>query len=338
MMRERIIGRATDVYKTFDPEVEQKLLALHMKAVVEYVPEDQWPAFASTLKTKYQGDADKYAADLFKKSAMVSLEKVTALVNGSKGAKMKEDPIVALVMDLDAAYAKVAAAAAQAQAGLARANRLYVAGTMAMLPDRKFYPNANSTMRFTYGQVLAYEPKDGVKFDFLTTLDGVMEKEDPNNDEFVVHPRLKELHKQKDFGRYAENGKLPCSFISNNDITGGNSGSPVINAYGHLIGTAYDGNWEAMSGDIAFEPEYQRTISVDIRYTLFIIDKFAGAKRLVDEMTLVERVPEIKAPEPSIVLPPTMTLPKNPDAAPTKPVAKPAAKAGAKSNAAKAKK
>lgn len=334
MMRERMTGRLAEVYKTFDPEVEQNLLALHMKAITEFVPEDQWPAFAKVLKDKYKGDADKFAAELFKKSQVVSLEKVTALLNQSKGAKIKADPIVMLVSELDAAYAKVAAGAAQVQAGLARANRLYVAGTMSMMPNRKFYPNANSTMRMTYGQVLAYEPKDGVKYNHLTTLDGVMEKEDPNNDEFVVPARLKELYKSKDYGRYAENGKLPLSFISNNDITGGNSGSPVINAHGHLIGTAYDGNWEAMSGDIAFEPELQRTISVDIRYTLFIIEKFAGAKHLVDEMTLVERVPEIKAPEPSIELPATMKLPANMDAAPgTKPAVKPGAKPASKTKA-----
>jgi len=130
---------------------------------------------------------------------------------------------------------------------------------------------------------------DAVHYNYITTLKGVMEKEDPDNWEFVVPEKLKELYQNKDFGQYAmANGEMPVAFLSTNDITGGNSGSPVINGKGHLIGTAFDGNWEAMSGDIVFEPELQRTISVDIRYTLFIIDKYAGAKHLIDEMTIIK--------------------------------------------------
>ena len=152
--------------------------------------------------------------------------------------------------------------------------------------------DANSTMRFTYGNVLSYKPADAVNYDFFTTLEGVMQKEVVTNDknhEFYVPQKLKDLYKAKDYGPYArkEDGKLPVGFLSNNDITGGNSGSPVINAFGELIGTAFDGNWEAMSGDIYFEPNIQRTISVDIRYALFIIDKYAGAKHLIDEMNVV---------------------------------------------------
>ncbi|HUW06646.1 MAG TPA: S46 family peptidase, partial [Williamwhitmania sp.] len=138
------------------------------------------------------------------------------------------------------------------------------------------------------GQVLDYYPMDAVHYDYKTTLKGVMEKEDPENPEFVVPAKLKELYNAKDYGPYGDKGVMPVNFITNNDITGGNSGSPVINGKGQLIGTAFDGNWEAMSGDIAFEPELQRTICLDVRYTLFIIDKFAGAKRLIDEMTIVK--------------------------------------------------
>jgi hypothetical protein len=153
----------------------------------------------------------------------------------------------------------------------------------------KFYaPDANFTMRCTYGNVLDYSPADAVRYDHVTTIEGIMQKEDPKNDEFIVPKKLKELYEKKDYGRYAMNGTLPVAFLSNTDITGGNSGSPVINGNGELIGTAFDGNWEAMSGDIAFEPQLQRTISVDIRYTLFIIEKFAGATNLIKEMTIVE--------------------------------------------------
>jgi len=129
---------------------------------------------------------------------------------------------------------------------------------------------------------------DAVHYDFLTTLEGVMEKEDPDNWEFVVPEKLKELYKAKDYGRYGVNGKMPVAFITTNDITGGNSGSPVLNAKGELIGCAFDGNWEAMSGDIVFENQLQRCINVDIRYVLFIVDKYAGATRLINEMKIVQ--------------------------------------------------
>jgi hypothetical protein len=171
----------------------------------------------------------------------------------------------------------------------AKGHRLYVAGIMEMNEGQPMYPDANFTMRLTYGQVQDYYPRDAVHYNYITTLKGVMEKEDPDNWEFVVPEKLKELYMAEDYGPYAmDNGEMPVAFITNNDITGGNSGSPIINGKGHLIGCAFDGNWEAMSGDIIFEPDYQRCIGVDIRYVLFIIDKYAGAKHLVDEMTLVK--------------------------------------------------
>ena len=158
-----------------------------------------------------------------------------------------------------------------------------------MQPEKLFYPNANSTMRLTYGNVLPYDPRDGVTYHYTTTIDGLMAKEDPSNFEFNVDPRMKELWMKKDYGQYADaNGNLTVNFLSNNDITGGNSGSPVINGDGQLIGTAFDGNWEAMSGDLYFEPNIQRTISVDIRYTLWIVDKCYGATNLIEEMNIVK--------------------------------------------------
>ena len=155
------------------------------------------------------------------------------------------------------------------------------------------YPDANSTMRLTYGEVLPYSPRDAVEYDYITTMDGIMQKEDPNNWEFVVPQKLKDLYAKEDYvntkyGSYAlENGKMPVAFISNNDITGGNSGSPILNAKGELVGLAFDGNWEAMSGDVIFEPSLQRCINVDIRYVLFIIDTFGGAGYLRDAIKRV---------------------------------------------------
>ena len=171
------------------------------------------------------------------------------------------------------------------------AHKTWVEGVLQMKKTngQPIYPDANSTLRLTYGKIGSYEPADGKEYLYYTTLKGVMEKEDPNNPEFVVPAKLKELYQTKNYGRYAlPNGEMPTCFLTTNDITGGNSGSPMMNSRGELIGLAFDGNWEAMSGDIAFEPDVQRTIGVDVRYVLFVIDKFAGADWLLDEMTLVK--------------------------------------------------
>ena len=174
---------------------------------------------------------------------------------------------------------------------LTKGHRLYIAGVREMNPDKNFAPDANSTMRLSYGSVQDYYPADAIHYEYFTTMDGIMQKEDPDNWEFIVPAKLKELYQDKDFGQYGKDGVMNVCFLTNHDITGGNSGSPVINANGELIGLAFDGNWEAMSGDIAFEPELQRTINVDIRYVMFIIDKFAGANNLIEEMTIVTEKP-----------------------------------------------
>ena len=191
--------------------------------------------------------------------------------------------------DIFEMYRVLSDLSAEKQELLDKGNRLFVAGLMEMQPDKKFYPDANSTLRLTYGQVLDYEPRDGVIYNYYTTSDGYLEKEIPGDDEFHVPERMKELLLAKNFDRYANNeGELVTCFITNNDITGGNSGSPVMNGNGELIGVAFDGNWEAMSGDIAFEPELQRCINVDIRFVLWVIDIYAGATHLIDEMEIVE--------------------------------------------------
>lgn len=294
---DEVKGALDAFYKDYNMPTDKKLLAAMFEMYYKLAPADQHPAVLTMIADKYQKDFGKYADYVFSKSRFTSKDKALALIAMNSADSISKDPAYqAITSILETFRGKVAPALRAANGSMERGNRLYVEGTMEFQKDkRKFYPNANSTMRMTYGKVLDYVPRDGAYYNYFTTLDGIMEKEDNTNEEFVVPKRLRELYEKKDYGQYAENGVLKVAFISNNDITGGNSGSPVINAKGELIGCAFDGNWEAMSGDIAFEPAMQRTISVDIRYVLFIIDKYAGATHLVNEMTLVRNTPAKKA-------------------------------------------
>ena len=232
---------------------------------------------------------DAMVDDIYNKSIFASLNNLKAWLEGMDEDVLSEDPGAKLASNFIMTYYSRREGDKDVSEKMSKGYRLYADGLRKAFPEKIFYPDANSTPRMSWGLVGSYEPQDGKRYNYITTLDGVMQKENPNDEEFIVPTRLKQLWASNDYGPYAdENGKLVVNFISNNDITGGNSGSPVINGDGHLIGTAFDGNWEAMSGDIFFEDELQRTISVDIRYILFLIDKYAGAKHLVDEMTIIE--------------------------------------------------
>jgi hypothetical protein len=287
-MIQRLKDGAKDYFKDYNLPTDRKLFAAMMEKFHKDIDASQQPALLRDIASKYKGDFDIYAEDVFEKSIFTSLDKVNALLEKPSAKKIMNDPAFVNYRAFDEMASQLREKTAAASTMLNRANRLFIAGMMEMKPEKKFYPDANFTMRLTYGTVQDYFPADAVRYDYFTTLSGVMEKEDPNNWEFVVPEKLKELYKNKDFGRYGDDGVMHTCFLTNHDITGGNSGSPVINARGELIGLAFDGNWEAMSGDIAYEPELQRTINVDIRYVLFIIDKFAGAGHLVDEMKVVK--------------------------------------------------
>jgi len=288
--------RAERHFKDYNAPTDQKTTAALMKLYKEDVPASLQPDVFASIEKKYKNNFDKYAADMFSKSIFADEAKLDAFLIKPNLKVLKKDPAYIAAMSFINQYrADVAPKLREIYGQLGKGNRLYVAGLREMNPNKKYYPNANSTMRVTYGSVLDYFPRDAVYYNYFTTLDGVMEKEDPTNDEFIVPEKLKTLYKNKDYGRYGQDGKLNVCFLTTNDITGGNSGSPVINGNGELIGIAFDGNWEAMSGDIAFEPELQRTIVVDIRYVLFIIDKYAGASHLVDEMTLIQGKSNAKA-------------------------------------------
>ncbi len=280
-------------FKDYNAAIDQKLLGEMLTMYYNDVDKEYHPAVLTEIHDKYKGDFHKFAAKYFKKSGFTSKEKVVAYMAKFKTKKFKKDLVYRLSTEFIQMYVQKIMMPAQMHISkYDQGMRLFVDGLRKMNPGKTYASDANSTMRLTYGNVLPYSGKDAINYDFKTTLRGVMEKEvitTNKTHEFYVEKRLKELYKNKDYGQYAnEDGTMPCGFLTNNDITGGNSGSPVINGKGELIGTAFDGNWEAMSGDIYFEPNLQRTISVDIRYTLFIIDKFAGAKHIVDEMTLVK--------------------------------------------------
>ncbi len=301
---------AVNYFKNYHQPTDEKITAAMMKLFQEDVPADQQPAYMTTIADKYKGDYTKYAAFLFKKSVFASPDKVNELLDKPSAKKIENDPAYLAFKAFLDKYRELRDETAKASDELDRGNRFFIAGLREMEPNKKFYPDANFTMRMTYGTVEDYYPADAVHYNYYTTLEGVMEKEDPSNPEFVVPQTLKDLYKAKDYGQYGEDGQMHTCFISNLDITGGNSGSPVMNGNGELIGLAFDGNWEAMSGDIAFEPELQRTIAVDIRYVLFIIDKFAGAKNLISELTLVKDSPKVQQNVP-VFKPEMETAPVN---------------------------
>ena len=287
MLMEAAAAQAETMYTERNMDIEFETVEEVLKMYLTDVSAAQRLGILNSLSP---ASVKVFMSRVKKYSIFASKEKYEAFMKNFSADEMRKDPLFILVKDLDDSYQKAMSKASVKEANdkLARGNRLFVKAVREMQPNKKFYPNANSTMRLTYGNVLAYEPRDAVKYDYYTTIDGMMAKEDDTNPEFFVDKRMKEVWQKKDYGQYGENGKLVVNFLTNNDITGGNSGSPCINGNGELIGTAFDGNWEAMSGDIYFEPNIQRTIVCDIRYVLWIMDKCYGATNLVNEMKLVK--------------------------------------------------
>lgn len=288
-VKEPMLKIANEHFKDYYAPLDKKIFAALLKMYYEDIPKQLHPSVFSQIEKKYKGNFDKYADAVFQKSIFADEAKMKEFMANPTAAALEKDPGFATMSSILGDFRQIVGPyLGNVYSRLDATNNLYLKAILEMRKDEKLYPDANFTMRLTYGTVQDYYPRDGVKYLYLTTLNGVISKNDPDNPEFVVPDKLIELYNKKDFGRYGINDSMPVCFITNNDITGGNSGSPVMNAKGHLIGCAFDGNWEAMSGDIIFEPELQRTISVDIRYILFIIDKFANAGHLIDEMTIAQ--------------------------------------------------
>ncbi len=279
-------------FKNYNENTDKKIFAELMKIYFEDCDVKFQPEYFEKIKKKYKGDFQKFAEDTYNKSFMSSIEKASAFLNAKviHIKKIEKDPAYILAENIYNNYIK------NIQNQLVTLNektdslyRIYMKAIMEMQPDKRFYPDANSTLRVTYGKVNDYFPKDAVQYLHYTTIEGIMQKEDTTIYDYVVVPKLKLLYNTKDYGRYAnKSGEMPVAFIGTNHTTGGNSGSPVLNAYGQLVGINFDRNWEGTMSDIIYDPDQCRNITLDIRYCLFIIDKFAGADNLIKELSIIE--------------------------------------------------
>jgi len=275
----------TSFAKSYDLATDKKIARSMIILVKKEVKKEYLPDFYATIETKYQGDVDKYIDDLYANSIYSTPTGIEKFLN-EPTLSIKEDPLYIFGVSIYDKLIELRKLTVDQGAEIRKTNHLYEEGVREKEAGILRYPEANFTMRLTYGKVGGASPRDGLTYKSQTTLKGVIEKEDSTNYEFLVSPRLKELYAKKDYGRYGEKGQLFTCFLTNTDITGGNSGSPVLNGKGELTGLAFDGNWESLAGSIIYEPEKNRSINVDIRYVLFVIDKFAGSQYILKELTI----------------------------------------------------
>lgn len=293
--RSEVLPQITDnldnTYDNLYLPLEIDVLAATLNLYASKATEAGIPEYISNLFEKYGQDFSAYIRQAFDGSLFASRDRIDAYLKNPDASKVQEDPLYRLSSELMRRYREVSPEYRELEADYQKAFRLYIEGTRLMNPKVKYYPDANSTLRLTYGKInaLPADPRNDASANYFTTLKGTIAKYQPGDEEFDLPQRLIDLYEARDYGRYADaEGNLPVNFLTDNDITGGNSGSPVLNGKGELIGIAFDGNIEAMAGDVIFDPKLQRTIAVDIRYVLFVIDKFAGATHIIEEMTIAE--------------------------------------------------
>lgn len=275
--------------KDYVPEVDKKIAKVMLTEYRRLIPHTSQPAYFAIIDKKYKGDIERFLDDIFAKSIFASRENYNKFLKRPTAKALINDPMILFAQSVENERENLSNSLKSYDAAYNRAHRTYVKGLLEMEKDKKHWPDANFTLRLTYGQVKGYHPRDCVYYTHQTTLDGVMEKEDSTNWEFVVPQKLKDLYRAKDFGRYAtKDGRMPVAFCATTHTTGGNSGSPVMNANGELIGINFDRNWEGVGGDIEYLPDYQRSIIVDIRYVLFLIEKYGEAEGLLQEMEIIE--------------------------------------------------
>jgi len=288
-MIDRMKRNLDSFYGDYNYPTDRKMTKAMINLYKEDIDPKYWPDFYALIDKKFKGNVDAFVENIFAKSIFTSTDKFNAFLSAPSLKILQRDPAFIVAKSVNDVRTSLQKDLEGFNADMSKGQRTYLAGVMEYMPDKTQYPDANSTMRLTYGKVQDYYPYDAVHYNWYTTLDGVVQKYQPGDYEFDLPERLIELNSKKEYGRYAApEGHLPVCFITDNDITGGNSGSPVINGNGELIGLAFDGNWEAMTGNIAFEPDLQRCINVDIRYVLWVIDIYSGAGHLLKEMDIRE--------------------------------------------------
>lgn len=285
---ELLRNTVTNFFTEYNQSTDVKVTKTMIKLYQDNTPSYKQPDFYSTIDKKYKGDIEKYVDKLFDKTFFIDQDAVMEFLDNPDIKALNKDIGFITANSIFRKYYDEYLSVDDYELKLDKLERLYMQGRITMNREGFRYPDANFTIRMSYGVIRDYYPRDAVHYDYYTHLEGVIEKEDASNYEFLVPEKLKNLYAEKDYGRYGKDGEMPVCFISNNDITGGNSGSPVLNKNGELIGLVFDGNWEAMSGDIAYEPDIQRCICVDIRYVLFVIDKIADAGHIIKELKIVD--------------------------------------------------
>ena len=275
--------------KDYDHEVDRAVAKAILPALAKALNADELPSFYQTINGEFKGDYNTYVDNIYDNSILSNRKNLDKFLAKPTVKAIEKDPATAYSRSKNEKLQELGKQYMELESGMELLHKAYIRGLGEMKQPVPSYPDANFTMRLTYGNVKSYSPRDAVHYDYYTTTDGILEKENPEDREFVVPAKLKELIQKKDFGRYAmADGTMPVCFLTTNDITGGNSGSPVINGEGQLIGTAFDGNWESLSGDINFNNDLQRCIALDIRYVLFILDKLGNCGHLINEMNIVE--------------------------------------------------
>ena len=275
--------------KDYDHEVDRAVAKAILPALAKALNANELPSFYQTINGEFKGDYNAYVDNIYDNSILSNRKNLDKFLAKPTVKAIEKDPATAYSRSKNEKLQELGKQYMELESGMELLHKAYIRGLGEMKQPVPSYPDANFTMRLTYGNVKSYSPRDAVHYDYYTTTDGILEKENPEDREFVVPAKLKELIQKKDFGRYAmADGIMPVCFLTTNDITGGNSGSPVINGEGQLIGTAFDGNWESLSGDINFNNDLQRCIALDIRYVLFILDKLGNCGHLINEMNIVE--------------------------------------------------
>ena len=285
-----VVSKIKDImekYANLDLDIDKEVFTAMLREYPQHVDSVYLPEMYNTIAKEYGGDYKVYVDSLYARSEITSPRGLQRFFERDTTYNLMDGPAISLGIDLIVKYFEMNQSINEASQNIEKGERLYNAAIRRMYADRNFYPDANSTMRLSFGTVKGYSPMDGVDYSYYTTAKGILEKartHHPDPD-FALGANLISLLKEQNYGKYAdEKGEMKVCFISDNDITGGSSGSAMFNAKGELLGLAFDGNWEAMSGDILFEPKLQRCVGVDIRYILFVIDKYANASNLIQEL------------------------------------------------------